>query len=54
MQEEAERKKYAKFLSQFTMENFLDKVRDKMAIASVPRHTLRKLWLIAELIIVWG
>ena len=29
MQEEAERQKYAKFLSQFTMENFLDKVSKK-------------------------
>ena len=31
MQEEAERQKYAKFLSQFTTENFLDKVSDDQA-----------------------
>ena len=32
MQEEAERQKYAKFLSQFTAENFLDKVSNKVHI----------------------
>ena len=31
MQEEAERQKYARFLSQFTTENFLDKVGDDQA-----------------------
>ena len=35
MQEEAERKKYAKFLSQFTMENFLDKVRGQIGSCSI-------------------
>ena len=37
MQEEAERQKYAKFLSQFTDENFLDKVSNKVHISVVNR-----------------